>query len=694
MNSPLPLDALTRFSRSRILPVFVLLCAAFAAYAPSLNGEFLWDDQFLVGDNPFFKSPIFFFEVFRHYLYLDSFSVYYRPVQNLSYMFDYWMWGGNSFGYHLANIAYHGLAGVLLFFLLKRLLPALLKNADDEKAAPRDFAVAFGVALLWCVHPIHNAAVAYVAGRADTLAMLFCTGAWLLILRARSLNSALGQLALGLVAAFFALLALCSKEIAIIWIGLFVLHTIAFDAGRTLRQRCLTVGAALAVVLIYAWIRHVVSAAYPRTQLGADAAAPFAARVILMLRALGDYTSLIFFPAKLHMERIVFTPQAYRDPSSWARMIGFEYLSVIGMLTLMAFAWACWKPEPGQRLRWFGAAWFVLGFLPISNLFPLNAQVAEHWIYMPSIGFLIFLAGCILAAPLRWQPALGALTALVAVAFGARTAARSAEWADPEAFYKQTLASGSNSNRVTLNLALVYSKRGDLKQAEQVLRDAVQRFPGYITARINLGMNLISQGRAKEAEEFLKYDKPAAEVMAKQFPHTWSAALNIAHIQYEKKNTADALATLDDAIPRYPGIWELVRFKATILQATQGPAAALALVEPTAAARWWDYDVHLYLGRLKAMTGDTEGAIAALRHASMLDIRGSEPFSLIARMELDNGRREAAYEAQLKAVHRAPDQPSQYVFLAVILDEMNRKDESQEALRKAEALRTSAKGKS
>ena len=43
-------------------PWFVLLmfvAIAFATYAPSLNGERIWDDHYLVGENPFFRSPVF-----------------------------------------------------------------------------------------------------------------------------------------------------------------------------------------------------------------------------------------------------------------------------------------------------------------------------------------------------------------------------------------------------------------------------------------------------------------------------------------------------------------------------------------------------------------------------------------------------------------------------------------------------------
>src|SRR5687768_8752749 len=79
-----------------------LLCllAGFAVYGPAIGGTLIWDDFYLVHENPFFRSPVFGLEVFRHYLFFDSFSTYYRPVQNWSYMFDYWLWRGSPVGYH------------------------------------------------------------------------------------------------------------------------------------------------------------------------------------------------------------------------------------------------------------------------------------------------------------------------------------------------------------------------------------------------------------------------------------------------------------------------------------------------------------------------------------------------------------------------------------------------------------------
>src|SRR5882757_1538232 len=117
-----------------------LLCllAGFLVYAPALGGDLIWDDFYLVRENPFFRSPVFGLEVFQHYLFFDSFSTYYRPIQNWSYMFDYWLWRGSPVGYHCTNILVHSLSGFLLFLLLRRLLPGLCSTAVEKDRVPTD----------------------------------------------------------------------------------------------------------------------------------------------------------------------------------------------------------------------------------------------------------------------------------------------------------------------------------------------------------------------------------------------------------------------------------------------------------------------------------------------------------------------------------------------------------------------------
>jgi tetratricopeptide (TPR) repeat protein len=662
----------------------ILLAACILAYAPALHGKFLWDDLYLVGANPFFKSPRFIFEVFRHYLFLDSFSLYYRPVQNLSYILDYAIWNRDEFGYHLSNILFHAGSAFLLFLVIRS---AAANAASDGPSAPVEGwleGAAFSVALVWAVHPIHNAAVAYVSGRADSIAMMFALAGWLLFSSGGAGWRRIAALAL---AALCVLAALCAKEIAFIWIALFAIHLFGFEERLPLRSKLAAAGSLLAIFAVYLWLRHLPGA---RPAQQGVAYPPIADRVILMLRALGDYTSLIFYPGNLHMERTVWNAPDYLSRDAWQRNLRGEYLSLIGLLTIAGFVFACWSRLPGRKIRILGVSWFVLGFLPISNLFPLNAQVAEHWIYMASAGFLLMLAGFARAVPGRYHRLLAAAVPLAVVALGIRTACRAAEWADPETFYRQTIAAGGFPERVSLNLADVLSARGKRAEAEAVLRETLREFPGYPPARIQLGANLLAQGRKTEAEYYLTFSPKMADRVAASTPQSWRAALNLAAMRCNAHQPAAAVAILDEALRRYPNVWDLEQYRAEVLEVSKGPEAALPDVAAFAARNWWHMDSRLTLARLRFASGDYSGALEDCREAETLDIHSSAPFDQAARAEIMARDLPGALAAQATAIARGPARPAQYMMLAAIFNQMNQPAQAMAAARMADVLRGGA----
>jgi tetratricopeptide (TPR) repeat protein len=682
---PAPFSARSLALARTVLGGALILAACILAYAPVLHGKFLWDDLYLVGANPFFRSPRFVFEVFRHYLFLDSFSLYYRPVQNLSYILDYVIWNRNEFGYHLSNILFHAASAFLLFLVLRRCLRAA-NAAVAQGSAPaeaRETITAFFVALLWAVHPIHNAAVAYVSGRADSIAMMFALSAWLLFSNQGKGWRRVAALAL---AAVCVLAALCAKEIAFIWIALFAIHLFGFERSLPLRSKLAAVASLLGIFCVYLWLRHLPGSRAAQEGLTHP---PMADRIVLMLRALGDYTSLIFYPGNLHMERTVWNAQDYLSKDAWQRNLRGEYLSLLGLITIGGFVFACWSRLPGRKIRILGVSWFVLGFLPISNLFPLNAQVAEHWIYMASAGFILMLAGFARAIPARYERLLAAAVPLAVVALGIRTAYRAADWADPETFYRQTLAAGGFPERVSLNLADVLSAKGKPREAEAILRDTLSQFPGYPPARIQLGTNLLVQGRKAEAERYLTFPPRIADRVAASVPQSWRAALNLAAIQYNAHQPGAAVAILDDAIKRYPDIWDLEQYRAEMLEGSRGPDAALPDVAAFAARNWWHIESRLALGRLHIAAGDYSAAIEDSREAATLDIHSSAPYEQAARAEIMARDLPKALEAQATAISRGPARPAQYLMLAAILKQMDQPEQAMAAAHMADLLRTS-----
>ena len=141
----------------------------------------------------------------------------------------------------------------------------------------------------------------------------------------------------------------------------------------------------------------------------------------------------------------------------------------LGLLFFGALLYGAFRAGPSRGLRIFGASWFLLAYLPISNLIELNATVAEHWLYLPSVGFLIFVIGCVLDLPVRYRSVMAGCACCAVVALGVRSTIRSSDWLTEEIFYRRTLAAGGRSSRILANLGQVYANRGEFAKAEAIL---------------------------------------------------------------------------------------------------------------------------------------------------------------------------------------------------------------------------------
>src|SRR5437868_3116496 len=125
-KSSTAIENMSRLARADWFRSVLLAAVIIIIHSPALQGQRIWDDQYLAHDNPIIKSPVLILESFRHHLFLDSLSAHYRPVQNVSFIFDYYFWNTDEFGFHLTNTLLHAGAGVLLYLLIRHLLSSFL----------------------------------------------------------------------------------------------------------------------------------------------------------------------------------------------------------------------------------------------------------------------------------------------------------------------------------------------------------------------------------------------------------------------------------------------------------------------------------------------------------------------------------------------------------------------------------------
>ncbi|MEY2559590.1 MAG: hypothetical protein QOG51_5, partial [Verrucomicrobiota bacterium] len=196
----------------------------------------------------------------------------------------------------------------------------------------------------------------------------------------------------------------------------------------------------------------------------------------------------------------------------------------------------------------------------------------------------------------------------------------------------------------------------------------------------NLAEVLYRQGKKEEAEKIFSASAQAADQSRKEYPRTWIAALNMAHLRHNNHDDAAALEITAKARKDYPNTWQIISFESEILQSSGKPEAALTLVRSYVRDNWWHYPATLALGRLLAQMGDGKGAEAVLNQASRLDVHEVEALNLISSMQLRQNRLHDALATQQRATARQPDEPRQYSLLSDLLEKAGQKDQARIAM--------------
>ena len=492
----------------------VVVCGAtIAVYASALGDGFVWDDGNIVVSNPSIKH----WSEAAH-LFVSSLernTEYYRPLLGLSFLVDYQLFGPWPAGFHLTSILVHAGVGVLLYLLAARVL-------GDRLAAV--FA-----ALLFVVHPVHTEAVTYVSGRSDPLAAVFALAAliWSLDPRRRALS----------VAAFF--LALLSRETSMGVLLLVVLLdvTLAPRATWTARigRRYLPYVGALALYLVMRSL-----SVGTGTVTNETAAYTLGTRLLTLPKVVVAYLALLVVPSSLHMERVVAPATSPVDPT---------VLGPLALLAVLAAALVIWR-----RAIWpvaFGAAWFGLALVPVANIVPLATFMAEHWLYVPSMGLFIAAGWALGRLATRTRPAVAiAVVAVLSVAYGARAARRNLDWRDDRTLYQATLRFAPESARVHGNLGRVYWMEGDVEAAKRELDRAIELRPRHWqTADAYNQRGVIYQQEGRHPEALQDFQR-AIEL----YPRNPAPYVNLATTLQAFGRIDDARRALETAIaidPRY-----------------------------------------------------------------------------------------------------------------------------------------------
>jgi len=548
-----------------LLAILLLVILGTCSFANSLRNPLLnWDDQVYIQDNPYIRT--FSWSNLKA-LFTQPYFKNYAPIHILSYQLDYHLFRLRPEGYRMVNILLHIINSILVFFLIMEWY--------------HTFEASLIAAAIYAVHTIHVESVVWLSQRKDVLSAFFFLLSLYAYTQFRKRKESFGvqdaggklqgadcgvrgarcevrdarcvqgtdcelpgtdcgvrdtdcwpppadrcplatdyrplstdhQIG-GACTAWYGvslgvfLLALLTKAIAVTLPLILVLHEFCFQKEKSVirwKDKIPFFLLACFCAVATCWAQSV------DTGIKRYVGHSFFLSLLLTGKILVLYLEKLLVPLGLS-NRYVFLvtkPSDLLTPSlalSWAVLLLF-----LGGLAVL------WRK--GKKDLAFPCLWFLITLLPITNLVPTSTQMADRYLYLPSLGYGLAI-GLMVYAFGQWagqrkkgkllHAAAILLTAGLVIFYGSLTWARNRVWRSDRSLWEDALATDTNNYHAAAGLANTYlieaqrernprQKEQSLKQASQLLQQAIRIKPDFSLAHFEMGSVLIEEGKVKEA---------------------------------------------------------------------------------------------------------------------------------------------------------------------------------------------------
>src|SRR5438876_2910751 len=351
--------------------IAAIIIAVALVYLPALRGNFVWDDFLLITGNPLLQNASGLLEIWSGGRTADYF-----PLTNTVFWIEHHLFGRNATGYHAVNILLQTANALLVWRLLKQLnIPG-----------------AWLAGLIFGIHPVHVASVAWISELKNLLALFFALLSVLCFLELDSqrLRNSVTAYAASLV--FFASALLSKTQVVFLPFVLLLCvwwrnkKSAEAKTNHDLRRDVIRSWPffALAIVLglVTMWFQNrgigeeeIVIGSLPRRLVNAG-------------MAVWWYAGHLFAPIRL---MAIYPKWRFDSPRP------LEWLPLIALLGVLASLWY-WRNR-GTRAAFFAVACFVVALLPALGFVRMayvrsGTLVADHHQYFADVPLLaLFTAG-------------------------------------------------------------------------------------------------------------------------------------------------------------------------------------------------------------------------------------------------------------------------------------------------------------
>jgi tetratricopeptide (TPR) repeat protein len=579
------------------------------------------------------------------------------------------LWGNNTTGYHVVNVLLHAVNAVLVWIVLQRLkIPG-----------------AWLAGLVFAIHPVNVATVAWISEQKNTLSMLLYAVTILFYLSFDE-KSRWGWYALSLVAFVLALLT----KTAVVMLPVVLLGCVWWLRGRVRWKDflCTVPFFVLSLVmgLVNIWFE------YHRASGGqAVRTAGFTSR----LAAAGWVPWFYLCKAFLPLNLTVIYPQWHINAARWISYIP-------GMALVGSFALFGWKRETWGRALLFALGYFVATLFPVLGFFDQPfyrySLVADHWQYYSIVGViaLAVAAGQRICRRMGERGRdVGVLASVaILVTLGAATWTRTRVYADPQTLWRDNVAKNPNAWLAHNSLGVALMDQGRAQEAVTQYEKALHIKADYAEAHNNLGVALVKEGKLRDAighyEQALQINPDYAvahcnlgaalvdEGMLRDAIRHYEQALQInpdyAVAHYNLGNALHQAGRFDDAIRHYEQAVQInpdyaaahYNLGVTLTQAGRIPEAMEHLQQAVRIKP--DYaEAHYNLGVVLVRLGKTQEAMEHYEQALRIKPGYAEAHNNLGNALARSGRIPEAIGHYEQALRDKPDYPEAQNSLAWLM---------------------------
>ncbi|TXT39237.1 MAG: hypothetical protein FD138_125 [Planctomycetota bacterium] len=471
-------------TRSRIQSLALVMVVAILYGKTTTFGFLRWDDNEYVTQNALVQGGLSWPGVqtaFTTFQYCD-----YHPLTMLSLMVDRTLFGRWAGGFHLTSIVLHAANVVLLFNVIRRLVPGHMTG--------------FLVALLFAIHPLHVESVAWVSERKDVLSIFF----GLLVIRSylRFVQEARRSSYLASIVYFagslFSKGTLVTLPCVLLLIDVWPLQRFLLrpEEAAVPKHGIGHVSAIQSVIekIPFFSLSLIYGVVLMRAQTVSMVSLPLSVRWANAIQSDGQYLRNLFCPLWLN--------PFYPHPGlavSWGNVVIAGSL----LVAVTAYAAITFRRRPGLAVGWL---WFLGTLIPMLGVVAQVGEqaMADRYAYFPAIGVYLAMVCVVTECSATWSRTLRMTVALsVFVPLFLISMRQVSFWETDRALWSRALQLAPDNPMAHLNLGAQEDRDGNPKLAEQHFEQAVRRWPNHSAALHRLAIVRMNQDRLSEARDLI-----------------------------------------------------------------------------------------------------------------------------------------------------------------------------------------------